>query len=188
MLTERGRAALAGIGRADSITLDPHKWLYQPNECGCVLVRDGRALRHAFEISSDYLRDAEVDEARSTSPTRSAADRGRRAPSSSGSRCARSGSTRSAPRSTAALDLAELARRRIEASARLELAAPASLGIVCFRRRRDRRRRGLTDGLVAALEQERRRASSLRRACTACRRCASASSTTRATADGRRGG
>ena len=61
VLTDRGRAALAGIALADSITLDPHKWLYQPYECGCLLVRDGRALRHAFEISSDYLRDADAD-------------------------------------------------------------------------------------------------------------------------------
>ena len=42
VLTERGRRALDGIGRADSITLDPHKWLYQPYECGCLLVRDAR--------------------------------------------------------------------------------------------------------------------------------------------------
>jgi len=38
-LTATGRAALAGIERADSVTLDPHKWLYQPMECGCVLSR-----------------------------------------------------------------------------------------------------------------------------------------------------
>ena len=36
-----GREQLAGLERADSITLDPHKWLYQPYECGCLLVRDG---------------------------------------------------------------------------------------------------------------------------------------------------
>ena len=59
VLTERGRDALAGIELADSITLDPHKWLYQPFECGCLLVRDGRALRRAFEITPDYLRDAD---------------------------------------------------------------------------------------------------------------------------------
>ena len=40
-LTERGRAALAGMELADSITLDPHKWLYQPIEVGALLVRDG---------------------------------------------------------------------------------------------------------------------------------------------------
>ena len=40
------------------MTLDPHKWLYQPFECGCVLVRDGELLRSAFEVVPDYLKDA----------------------------------------------------------------------------------------------------------------------------------
>jgi aromatic-L-amino-acid/L-tryptophan decarboxylase len=38
-LTQRGKRALEGIEQADSATLDPHKWLYQPFECGCLLVR-----------------------------------------------------------------------------------------------------------------------------------------------------
>ncbi len=59
-LSERGRDALAGIELADSITLDPHKWLYQPVELGALLVRDGAALRRGFEISSDYLENAEA--------------------------------------------------------------------------------------------------------------------------------
>ena len=59
-LSERGRAALAGIELADSITLDPHKWLYQPIEVGALLVRDGAALRHGFEISPAYLKDVEA--------------------------------------------------------------------------------------------------------------------------------
>jgi Pyridoxal-dependent decarboxylase conserved domain/Cyclic nucleotide-binding domain len=54
-LTAQGRAALAGIDRADSVTLDPHKWLYQPMECGCVLVRGGARLERTFAIHPDYL-------------------------------------------------------------------------------------------------------------------------------------
>ena len=61
-LTTRGREALRGIERADSIALDPHKWLYQPIECGALLVRQGAQLRRAFEIVPDYLKDAEVAE------------------------------------------------------------------------------------------------------------------------------
>src|SRR5438105_1591891 len=59
-LTECGRDVLAGIELADSITLDPHKWLYQPIELGALLVRDGSTLRRGFEISPDYLEDAEA--------------------------------------------------------------------------------------------------------------------------------
>jgi aromatic-L-amino-acid decarboxylase len=54
-LTARGRAALQGIERADSITLDPHKGLFLPYGTGCLLARDGAALRAAHEVHADYL-------------------------------------------------------------------------------------------------------------------------------------
>jgi aromatic-L-amino-acid/L-tryptophan decarboxylase len=61
VITERGRTALAGIERADSITLDPHKWLFQPYELGCLLVRDATTLQKAFRVEdedhADYLED-----------------------------------------------------------------------------------------------------------------------------------
>ncbi len=50
------RARYAGLERADSVALDPHKWLSVPVECGAVLVRDGRLLREAFSLVPDYLR------------------------------------------------------------------------------------------------------------------------------------
>jgi glutamate/tyrosine decarboxylase-like PLP-dependent enzyme len=56
-LTPKGRKLLAGIERADSVTLDPHKWLFQPMECGSVLVRDGARLERTFAIHPDYLDD-----------------------------------------------------------------------------------------------------------------------------------
>lgn len=56
-LSDRGRDALRGLERADSISLDPHKWLFQSFECGCVLVRDAALLKAAFQIMPDYLRD-----------------------------------------------------------------------------------------------------------------------------------
>src|SRR6516164_6617715 len=61
-LTERGREALAGLDLADSVTLDPHKWLYQPIEVGALLVQDGSTLRRGFEISMDFLEDAAAGE------------------------------------------------------------------------------------------------------------------------------
>lgn len=46
----------------DSMTLDPHRWLYQSFECGCLLVRDGELLRSAFAIEPDHLHDAGAGE------------------------------------------------------------------------------------------------------------------------------
>jgi glutamate/tyrosine decarboxylase-like PLP-dependent enzyme len=60
VLCERGRAALAGIGRVDSLALDPHKWLFQPYEIGCALVREGPLLAETFHVLPDYLRDVEA--------------------------------------------------------------------------------------------------------------------------------
>jgi aromatic-L-amino-acid decarboxylase len=56
-LTERGRARLAGIDRADSLTLDPHKTLFLPYGTGVRLVRDGEKLRQAHRAKGDYLQD-----------------------------------------------------------------------------------------------------------------------------------
>ncbi|MBK5305705.1 MAG: hypothetical protein JJD92_03360 [Frankiaceae bacterium] len=54
-LTQRGRTMLQGIELADSITLDPHKGLFLPYGTGCLLARDGAALRRAHEVHADYL-------------------------------------------------------------------------------------------------------------------------------------
>jgi glutamate/tyrosine decarboxylase-like PLP-dependent enzyme len=42
------------LGEADSLVVDPHKWLYAPIEAGCVLVRDARRLRDAFASDAPY--------------------------------------------------------------------------------------------------------------------------------------
>jgi aromatic-L-amino-acid/L-tryptophan decarboxylase len=57
VMTESGRGVLAGLERADSLVLDPHKWLFQPYEIGCVLVRQGDLLERTFALSGAYLRD-----------------------------------------------------------------------------------------------------------------------------------
>ena len=44
-----------GLARADSLALDPHKWFYQPLDCGCLLYRDHQAARSAFGHSDDYV-------------------------------------------------------------------------------------------------------------------------------------
>ena len=56
-LTERGRTRFEGIGRADSITLDPHKGMFLPYGLGCLLVRDVDKLRAAHQVGAHYLKD-----------------------------------------------------------------------------------------------------------------------------------
>jgi aromatic-L-amino-acid/L-tryptophan decarboxylase len=132
-LTDRGRATLAGLERAESVTLDPHKWLYQPIECGSVLVRRPGLLERAFAVAPDYLEDyrgGEVD----------FCDRGLQL-----TRSARAlkiwmsinafGLSAFIAAIDRSLDLAQLAERLIRLSPSLELLCPATLGVVCFRRR-----------------------------------------------------
>ncbi len=52
-------ADLQGISLADSVAVDPHKWLYAPLEVGCILVRDQKALRETFSYHPPYCHFAE---------------------------------------------------------------------------------------------------------------------------------
>jgi len=54
-ICEELRTTLAGLPRADSLTLDPHKGMFLPYGTGALLVRDGAALRAAHEATADYL-------------------------------------------------------------------------------------------------------------------------------------
>ena len=56
------REQLTGMERADSLTLDPHKWLYCPMGVGCILVRDTELLESAFSADGNYLKDIPADE------------------------------------------------------------------------------------------------------------------------------
>jgi aromatic-L-amino-acid decarboxylase len=72
LLTERGRALMRGMDRADSVTLDPHKGMFLPYGTGALLARDGADLRRAFGGSAIYMpeggRDAEAVDASEISP------------------------------------------------------------------------------------------------------------------------
>jgi aromatic-L-amino-acid/L-tryptophan decarboxylase len=134
-LTERGRQALMGIALADSVALDPHKWLYQPFECGSLLVKDGAQLRRAFEIAPDYLKDLEI-----VSREVNFADLGMQQ-----SRMCRAikvwmslkyfGVENFRAAIDRAMDLARRAEERIKESDEFELLCPVTLSVVCFRRR-----------------------------------------------------
>jgi aromatic-L-amino-acid/L-tryptophan decarboxylase len=45
-----------GLEQADSVVVNPHKWLYVPAEAACILVREAAALRHTFQVAADYLK------------------------------------------------------------------------------------------------------------------------------------
>ena len=59
-LSGRHRSLVDGLGRADSLSWDAHKWLFQTYGCGMVLVRDRTHLLESFATSAEYLQDAEA--------------------------------------------------------------------------------------------------------------------------------
>ena len=132
VLTPRGAAALEGIGRADSINVDPHKWLFQPYEAGCILVRDVSTLDRAFSIQHDVLQDS-VWGAKHANPADQGIELSR---SFRALKIWMSIQTFGLAAFRAAiengLDLAARAAEHVEESSALELVS-ASLGIVCFR-------------------------------------------------------
>jgi len=157
-LTARGRELMSGIELADSVTLDPHKWLYQPFECGCLLVREGLHLRRAFEIVPDYLADSEA-----TQDEVNFCDLGVQL--TRGWRALKVwmslkyfGVDAFRQAVETSMELAAACQRRIEESDELELMAPATLGVVCFRRyvpdadeeTIERVNASLTEGLLAS--------------------------------------
>ncbi len=165
VLTDRGRELLHGIAEADSITLDPHKWLYQPFETGCLLVRDEADLNGAFQILPHFLQDASTQRFLSVEPPPANganpppvnfADRGFQL-----TRSARAlkvwlsiqtfGLDAFRETIDRCLDLAIHAEQRIRDSAVLELLSPATLGVVCFRRRADHATRDQLEAINESL-------------------------------------
>jgi Glutamate decarboxylase and related PLP-dependent proteins len=135
VLCERGRRALAGIELADSVTMDPHKWLYIPFECGCIIAREPRRLAAAFSIYPDYLKDVE-----SAGTEVNFADYGEQL-----TRRARGikiwlsvcyyGMDALSEAIAYSMELAAHAERFAREEPALEVLSPATLGILCFRAR-----------------------------------------------------
>jgi glutamate/tyrosine decarboxylase-like PLP-dependent enzyme len=133
ILTPEGQSAFRGIHLADSVTLDPHKWLFQPYETGCLMVRDTRILEDAFRIFPEYLQDTALKEAEVNFGDRGVQlTRGFRALKVWMSiQMLGLGAFREAIQKS--IDLGREAGNRVAASPDLELLAPPSLGILCFR-------------------------------------------------------
>lgn len=133
VLTSRGKQLLDGLGRSDSITLDPHKWLYVPFECGCLMARDPRQLQEAFSVHPEYLQDVRAKESEVNF-----SDYGEQL-----TRYSRAlkvwisvqyyGTAAIAAAQDAAMDLAVLAEKIVRESPGMEVLSPAQFGIVCFR-------------------------------------------------------
>ena len=60
-LPSHGQSCSRGLNLADSISLDPHKWLYQPLDCGCLLFRDAAQARRTFSFTGDYAKSLQED-------------------------------------------------------------------------------------------------------------------------------
>jgi glutamate/tyrosine decarboxylase-like PLP-dependent enzyme len=135
VLTEEGRKLLGPLDRADSITLDPHKWLFVPFECGCLMLRDPSKLDDAFHIWPEYLKDVAAGEEEVNF-----ADRGVQL-----TRYSRAlkiwvsvnyfGVRAIADTISASMDRARLMQSLIESSPDFEILSPAQFGVVCFRAR-----------------------------------------------------
>jgi len=55
VFSDKHRDLVRGIERADSVTIDPHKWLAMPYSAGVVITRRPESLRHTFEVATPYM-------------------------------------------------------------------------------------------------------------------------------------
>lgn len=130
------RPAFAGIERADSITIDPHKWLFSPYDCGAVIYRRPEQARSAHAQEGSYL-DIFSDPAMTGfNPTDYQIQLTRRVRGLPlWFSLAMHGTDRYAQAIERGLELARIAARLVEASPHAELVRPPSLSCVLFRRR-----------------------------------------------------
>jgi glutamate/tyrosine decarboxylase-like PLP-dependent enzyme len=144
---ESRRALFKGIAEADSVSLDPHKWLYTPLGCGCLLFREPGRARAAFAGTEEgYIKVFERGEAEAFAFWDYGAELSRPF------RALKVWATLSyygARRVSAAIEedcrVAAYMAERVGSSEDFELLAPVTLGICCFRYVPADLRRGLED-------------------------------------------
>lgn len=126
-----------GLERADSISLDPHKWLYQPVDCGCLLYRDPAAAQAAFAHTGDYAKALSKDPVEGFAFFEESMELSRRFRALKlwlslryyGLAAFRQAIHRD-------LEHAQRLARKIAATPELEILAPVELSAVCFRYRK----------------------------------------------------
>ena len=123
-----------GLALADSVSLDPHKWLYQPLDCGCLLYRDEEVARRTFSHTGDYARALSQDPIEGFAFFEESMELSRRFRALKLWLSMRYHGMRAFRRSIQEdLDLAQRLAETIKGQAELELLAPVPLSAVCFR-------------------------------------------------------
>ncbi len=133
-LCEAGRSVLGGLERADSLTLDPHKWLFAPYDAGILLVRHPGTLESAFRMRPEYLADVHTDPGEVSFGDRSLELSRRPRALKLWMMFRTYGAARIAGAVEAGIRLAERAQALIESEPEWEIVTPAQLGIVTFTR------------------------------------------------------
>jgi glutamate/tyrosine decarboxylase-like PLP-dependent enzyme len=143
-LAPAARPKLSALARADSIALDPHKWLYLPVDCGCVLYRDPAAVLATFAHEAEYMRVMDSAPAESFVFWDRGPELSRRFRALKVWMLLRAAGVASL-RAAVEKDLACAAALagKVDASHDFERLAPVELSIVCFRHVPDRARAAL---------------------------------------------
>jgi aromatic-L-amino-acid decarboxylase len=137
-LSTKARNKVVGLERADSLALDLHKWMYMPYEIGCILVRHEAQHRKAFSLTPNYLAHGEGERGLSGVDLPWFSDYGFQL--SRGFRALKAwmsikehGSRKYARMIQKNIDQAVYLGELVTASPELELSAPVTLNVVCFR-------------------------------------------------------
>jgi glutamate/tyrosine decarboxylase-like PLP-dependent enzyme len=145
-----------GIGLADSVALDPHKWMYLPVGCGCVLYRDPATARAAFSHSAEYTRTIglERDEAFAFWDYGPELSRPFRA-LAVWLLVKHAGARRLAEAVERNIACAKYFERLVEASGDFEMLAPVELSVFCFRHigAREGDRNAVNERILVALQR-----------------------------------
>jgi aromatic-L-amino-acid/L-tryptophan decarboxylase len=129
-----GRAALRGLERADSLVLDPHKWLFAPYDVGCLFVRRAGVLDRTFSMRPEYLADVRPDTAEVNFGDRSLELTRRSRALKLWLMLKVYGAARMRDAIERCIGLAEHAQRLLDSDPGWEIVTPAQLGIVTFAR------------------------------------------------------
>ena len=172
-ITDQGKSYLTGMERADSLVLDPHKWLFQPYDVGCLLVRHPGALERCYSMNPEYLKDVQAQNNEVDFRSRSL-ELSRRSRAVKIWMCFRTyGLERIREAIGKGIKLAEFAQSYLQQNSDTwEIVTPAQIGIICFALKdipaeeQNRRVKALTDSGFACVTSTRLRDRHVLRLCT----------------------